>query len=273
MRDRLLRLGLALMVMTLVAGGLAGPAVAVGPDNGEPHVLTSAAPVAKALAGSEAGSFHYYIIHYPGGEADVRVRVTFEPQEPAVAAALGFNVYGPDGREHRGDWKADDGYLEVTYQREAAADLLVQVYNYSTRTVSYTITVVGLPEAVVPLVDIEPAEVEPVEADEVTVEEPLSGVVMGSLAGAFGEHTIIYEGSEKEVTVTMAFAPADPSFGEAFGLNVYGPSGERVASAAPTDDWAVRKATISTDVAGEYLLQVYNYTDGIPLHYWLEVSE
>ena len=280
MRKHVWRYGLALAMTALLAAAITGAVSAQSTTEGQQieYALTGAQPTSSMLLGSAAGSFGYYRIAYPGNGVDLRVRVRFWPYEGGISQHLGFHIYGPDGRVDTGDWQADEGYLEVTYQEHEAANLLVQVFNYGTATASYTITAAGLPEAPADLSSAETLATEATVAEqsasgaESASWESANGVVIGNRGGAYGQHVIEYAGDEKEITVTMHLSPADPSFSSAFGLNVYSPDGDLVAIARPTDDLGVREATWASDVAGPHYLQVYNYSDGVALYYTLRVA-
>ena len=218
MNRRMLNGGMALLTAVLMATASAGM-VAAEEVIGTPYeyALTGANAASSTLSGSEAGSFSYFRIAYPGNDTDLRIRVTVAPYAVEMASAVGFNVYGPGGRVDTGVYQSDDGYLEVTYQEDEAADLLVQIYNYGSSTISYTIRADGLPQvadvtmvSTEELVATEPSATETAE-DSSNIWEGVSGGVVGHGGGAFGEHAIEYSGDEEEITVTVRQCQADPS--------------------------------------------------------------
>jgi len=282
MKKPLWRTGLALATAVVMTAATSGPVAAqtTGADSIE-YTLTGSETTSSSLAGSEAGSFAYYRIAYPGNAAELRVQVRFAEYQGGVSP-LGFNVYGPNGRVDKGAWQSENDCLEITYQEDEPATLLVQVYNYGSADMPYSITAVGLPE----VAEAEPeaagasatatpsaAGTEEQAPEEAAAWGTVSGAVIGDRAGAFAAHTIQSSGDGEDITVTMTVSPADPLFSVAFGLNVYSPSGQLVAVAAETGDQGVREATWASDAEGSYYLQVYNYSDGVVMYYTLEVAD
>ena len=96
------------------------------------------------------------------------------------------------------------------------------------------------------------------------------GSSTGNEGGAIQLHTFAYLGDEEDVTVTMSFSPADPSFGKAIGFDIYAPTGDIVASGVSSDEGGVLEATFASDIEGEFGVQVYNYTEDVVLNYTLE---
>ena len=268
-KNALERMAIGLLVVVLLAkvGGI----VATADEALQPYVVSNEAQVGSTLAGSEAGSFAYHKVNYPGNKADLRVQVAFDPYDPSYNARLGFNVYGPGDFEGRGEEKEDGAFLELSYREDDPAPLLVQVYNYTGATVSYSIVAKGLPAEAGSSVGQSPSSA-PAPTGAVDLETRVSGLIVGSRAGAYGMHGLQYAGDEADVTVTMILWPEDPSFGGAFGFQIYDPAGQRVARGIANDTLGVREATFSSDRSGEYVVQVYNYSDGTPLHYTLTVT-
>lgn len=69
----------------------------------------------------------------------------------------------------------------------------------------------------------------------------------------------------------MTLWPMDPILKRAVGFNIYDPSGKEVAVGVANSD-GQREATFASDVAGDYLILVYNYAEGVDLNYILEIS-
>jgi len=242
--------------------------------------LTEVAQVG-VLVGDPAGAYSYYEVAYPGGNTEVAIQLRFSPNDPVLAKAVGFNVYGPDSEES-GEPKEKGAYLECIYAADGAATLLVQVYNYVASPVTYEIVAKGIPapvaEEAAPSVPEAPEAVTPTTAEEaeVPVEEaevPMAGEIVGSNAGAFAVHPIAGAGDGRDVTVTMTFSPDDPAVAKAVGFEVYSPTGKCVATGTPTRTVGQRVATFSAGATGDYTVQVYNYLDGLPLSYSLEIAD
>jgi hypothetical protein len=135
---------------TLIVTGMAGPVATVGgvstPESA--LVLSAAQPAARGrFAGSSAGQFQYFLLQYPGGNVDVRVTATAQPNGQIGDGMFGFKLYR--GAESAG---AADATLDAQGQRTATwvidqgdAQLFgIQVFNYSNTTATYMIAVHGL---------------------------------------------------------------------------------------------------------------------------------
>jgi hypothetical protein len=238
------------------------------------HALTASGQVRGSLSGSRAGAFTNYVLTYPGGMADLRVRATFAPMDPSFSNAIGFNVYGGDAFDQRSA-RGDGPDREFSYRAQDAATLTIQVFNYSDHTVNYTLDVTGLPATeptkervmVEPMTDTSVAD----SGDESVA--PFSGTLVGDSAGAFALYTISYLGDGSRLKMTMIAPPLDPSFAGMTGFNVYDPRGNLVAEGILRSARWERVATLSSHVAGEYLVQVYNYADGMALDYTLTIGD
>jgi hypothetical protein len=64
----------------------------------------------------------------------------------------------------------------------------------------------------------------------------------------------------------MSFVPDDPVIARGVGFVVYGPSGE-VAHGQSTGLPGQREAVLASDKPGPYLVQVFNYIEGVVIHY------
>jgi len=226
--------------------GLASGVAAQGNAADDPIWLRDDSPVTGTLAGNRGGSFVYYAIAYPGDDMDITVRVRYAPGDPVALRAVGFNVYGSHGNLI-GEGVAAGDVKTVTASDGEAATWLIQVYNYSDGlTVSYTISVEGLPSTK-----------ESIEAK--------TGVLIGSRAGAFYRHELAYDGHEV-LKLTLLYEPDDPTFRPGIGMTVYGPDGWR-REATVRDG---RRIIVLTGApAGNYIVQVYNYIEGLAIHYTL----
>jgi hypothetical protein len=220
------------------------------------------------LAGDAGGSCNLYEIAYPGGEAELEVELVYSPADPISAKCFGFNVYGYDRFEGRGEPDGDGsvGVLVFSYAEDEPNTLVIQVYNYGEWAIGYTLTVDGLPEESTPA----PIEAVAAPAEEQAECGPVMGSNAGNEGGAIQLHTFAYLGDEEDVTVSMTYSPADPSFAKAIGFVIYAPTGRVIARGVPSDEGGVMEATFSSDTKGEFGVQVYNYTDGVVLNYKLE---
>lgn len=276
-------ISLALAVVLVV--GAAG--VALGQDSPETaQMLVGDAPVGGTLTGSNAGSFDYYAIDYPGDDVVVRIVVQFAPGDPATLAGVGFNVYGPAGFDvgestPTGD---EDGREDLSHSESDPTRWLVQVYNYIEGvTVSYTIAAEGLPApAATPTpappptptpaepaptpAEPAPTPAEPVEEGVMRLEASVSGSLVGSSGGAFDRYELSYPGDNSEVALTMTYAPDNSVISPGVGFTIYGPE-EQEFVAQPTGDPGERTVTLASEIAGTYLVQVHNYIEGLEVSY------
>lgn len=254
-----------LMALVLTLGLASGVAAQADDTEAEPLVLADDSPVAGTLAGNRGGSFDYYVIHYPGDETVVNIRVDFAPGDPATLMAVGFNVYGPNGF-FIGQGTAAGSAKERMYSASAPETWLVQVYNYGDVTVSYTIAAEGLPataeEAKEAAVVEETAEAEQAATSETVFEE---GTLVGSRAGAFATFEVTYDG-EADLELTLRYVPDDPTIRAGVGMTVYGADGW---SRGATVEDGVRTVSLTGEAAGTYTVQVFNYIEGLKIAYTL----
>ena len=264
------RLAFGLFVVTALLG--ATGMVALAESGQQPRALTDSAPVGGTFVGDAAGRFVYYAIAYPGNSLDLRIQVGFAADSNLFGKGLGFKVYGPNGFEGQGTLQ-DGGYLELSYNESDPASLLVQLYNYyDGLNVPYSVTAEGLPAVAQSVEEPAAAPATTAAASDTSPASDMSGAVAGSNAGAFGMHTIASTGDETDITVEMTFTPDDPVVAHAVGFRVYDPDGNQVALGTVTDTPGVRQATFSSAKVGNYMVQVYNYADGVTLYYALTVS-
>ena len=276
-RKVLVSLALAVMLALGVAGAALGQD---SPETARP--LVGDTPLSGTITGSNAGSFDYYVIDYPGDEWVVRIVVRFAPGDPAALAGVGFNVYGPAGFDigestPTGD---EDGVEDLSYSEANDTTWLVQVFNYiEGLTVSYTITAEGLPTpAATPTpqptpvgtptpTPAAPAPTPAAPAEGVMgLDTSVSGSLVGSAGGAFDRYEIAYPGDNSEVTLTMTYAPDNSVISPGVGFIIYGPEGQEFVG-QPTGTPGERRATLASEVAGTYIVQVHNYIEGLAVGY------
>ncbi|MBI2941861.1 MAG: hypothetical protein HYY04_15635 [Chloroflexi bacterium] len=115
----------------------------------------------------------------------------------------------------------------------------------------------------------------PETAAELTAERPSGGgSLTGNRAGAFQYFWFSYPGGERPVVVTLNVNRSYGSVGTAIGFNLYGTAGH-LGSGMPLDgnrDSTTARLPFTQQVAGRILVQVFNYTDGGPLEFGLEVA-
>ena len=266
------RVAVGILTAGLLLGAWVTPALA--DTETETPTLANDVQVSGLLPGNESGRFIYYQVEYPGGKAVLTVAAGFSA-DVSVGDQIGFHVYGPDGYTGTGVWQDDTGLYELSYARDDATTLTVQLYNYTNDTAGYTLEASGIPEAVAET-EAQVAETTPVATERV---EPVaaagaSGILVGNSGGAYAIHTIPSDGSDVDLTVTMQFTPDDPSYADAFGFMVYAPDGTvATRSSQPTGELGVYEGTFAATADGAYTVQVYNYADNVPLYYTLSVAQ
>jgi hypothetical protein len=123
---------------TIVATGLPDAeeaSEAVVEATAEPQAASALTTTASGtLIGSAAGAFALYDVEYPGDDVALAIELWYVPGDPVTTAAVGMNVYGPDGafigQGSQCEDTGGDGLLKLSYAGDDAATLTVQVYNY-----------------------------------------------------------------------------------------------------------------------------------------------
>jgi len=270
-------LSVGVILVLVIAAAMSGQVLAHSTDPETPIRLVGEVSVSGTLAGSPAGSFHYYAISYPGDGRAVTIEMTYTPADPVTKTEIGFNVYGHQAYfigsgEHNGDGQA--GHATLVYADNVPATWLVQVYNYSpVTTISYKIVARGI-ETPTPTPTAVPVDVTPIPTPlpgAISAGQTISGTLVGSGAGAFGRYTLAHPGDGSERAITVRFFGAHAGAESAIGFEVYGSQGQRVA-AARTDVAYQYRATIRPTSAGDWLIQVHNYAQDLQLTYTVAVE-
>jgi hypothetical protein len=135
---------------TLIVTGMTGPMAQVSTNttSESAFVLSPASPAAQGqLVGNSQGGFNYFVMQYPGGNANVLITLTSPPNSQIGDGTFGFNLYV--GSNHVGQSNAGlDALGERTttfaLTQSDAQTFGIQVFNYANATASYVITVQGL---------------------------------------------------------------------------------------------------------------------------------
>ena len=135
---------LALSRVTPPMPGAVAPARAQAPapigSSGNPTRLTKLTE--GTLAGSQAGSYAFYSIAYPGDGTEQMISLNFWPAAPNIANTVFGNVY-QDGKQLATANGIDFetlGQMTVGFSSTSASPILVQVANYSPdNAISFTI--------------------------------------------------------------------------------------------------------------------------------------
>ncbi len=134
--------------------GVAAAAAALAPAalaSAQATSPTSAAELQPSqsgtLAGNSGGAFHYFQIAHPTGAA-VTLTLSYSPFDVTVAHGIGFNVYqngsqiaAATGQSLPLGDSTNSSSPSATFTPSASAgSVLIQVFNYSTETINYTLT-------------------------------------------------------------------------------------------------------------------------------------
>lgn len=246
-----------------------------------------------ALAGGQGGHFAYFKFQYPAN-ATVTLTLWAGPNDPVVLEYAGYKVYGPSaGREYLSVPASRDAGSTVSADLFSpdAGEYVVQVYNYAPNpdaTVTFTLSSPNLPPqpagqpavgapaapaaapAAVPAASAPAAPVAAPAAatDNSTASGALpfdgraSGAIAGAQGGRFAYFKFVYPGDQSRVTLNLQAGPNDAAILQYVGIKLYGPNPGREYISAGAQKDATPSATgdlVSAD-AGEYVIQVYNYT-------------
>ena len=265
----------AIVAVTLsLALGLVPVGAAPAPEGGEPAhpQLVNGVAQSGTLTGNRAGAFAYYSVDYPGDLRVVTIKLDFAPADPVTRNGVGFNVYGPNGYwiGQGAESEDQDGVpAQLQYSDANPARWLVQVYNYlPAHQVRYSIVAEGLPEVSQPPVSTEAHPVEPQPERPQGWEGAVAGTLTGKSAGAFAFYHLPYAGDGSEIQVIMSYAPDNALIARGVGFVVYGPDGE-VARGQRTATPGKHRAAWSAHEAVVYLVQVFNYIEGLQITYAL----
>lgn len=237
-----------------------------------PVPLYNEQAVSGTVTGNRGGAFAYYRIDYPGDQSVVTIELRYVPADPVTSSGVGFNVYGANGFViGQGQTVTDtggSGIFQLPYSDNNRATWLVQVFNYiPNHSVSYIISAEGLPNHGAPVAPTAVPAVSPAPPAAATGLQA-SGNLMGNRGGAYAVYSMQLVAGAPAVAVTLNWSPDDDNIARGVGFLVYGPAG-KVAQGAPTGKPGERSTTLSADITGLYQIQVYNYIDGLPIHYTL----
>ena len=249
-------------VAILIVAAIATTSADVSHDPNSPITIDQDQYFDFSLVGNRAGEFAYYSLEYKGDASVVTIELDMAPGDPAAQRGVGFHVYCCNGyligTGRRSEDKVDRKVLE--WADRNSTRWLIQVYNYLHGVpVGFRLTVSGLPVAPPPREEMQPSQAAlfSVAADG----------LIGDRAGNFKYYKVESKGDGAEVALKLDYAPKDRWISNAFGVNVYAPvDGLLVAQAGD-------EASFKLDMAGTYLVQVYNYLHGVDIRYSLRLSE
>jgi hypothetical protein len=228
-----------------------------------------------SLVGSSSGAFSFFDLDYPGGEWPMTVSLSYSPVNSLPSEAFGFNVY------HNGDLvvratessrSGDTGTATATISAITPDKYTLQIVNYAQGvTANYAIGVNGLTGS------ISEASGNSESNKAIGLNATVTGghgKLAGSGAGSFGYYSINYQGNNETIAVVLSFTPGLGVAGTGIGFTVYGPDGSvtnSMAGPGRNSDEGVEWAKITSDKAGYYGVQVFNYVPGITSEYTVRV--
>jgi hypothetical protein len=258
MRNKILLL--CLVAVLAIASTLGSARAEISHDPNAPVLIQYDSTFDFSLLGNHAGEFAYFAFDYPGGGRVMTVQLDMAPGDPAAQLGLGFHIYGFNGyligSGRRSEEKVDRKVLR--WADDNPCRWLVQVYNYLPGVpVGFHLEITGLPEPTpTPHVVMQPAEA----ASFTLAQDHL----IGDHAGNFKYYRIDSAADGSQVVLNLYYSPDNQWVSNAFGMNVY----------APTDGLLVaqggHEVRFRRDIAGTYLVQVYNYLPGALVHFSLE---
>src|SRR5262249_39293490 len=102
----------------------------------------------------------------------------------------------------------------------------------------------------------------------------VSDTLVGNTGGSYRYYRVTYQGRNAPVLFTLSYQPAYGGGNQAFGFNLYGPSGLSFAGqvTGTIGSSATAQYTLANGAAMGILVQVYNYTNGGSASFTLTVS-
>jgi hypothetical protein len=109
----------------------------------------------------------------------------------------------------------------------------------------------------------------PEDAETLTGDAPMTGMIVGNRAGSFGFYRIDYPGNEDVVNIRVTFVPGDPATMTGVGFNLYGAQGTLLGEGSQRQPPGVVELMYSSATAETWLVQVYNYIEEHTV--WFEI--
>lgn len=93
-----------------------------------------------SLTGNAGGAYAVYEVTVPADGSDVEVTMSWWPDDPVIAAGVGFVAWGPGGQAHDGGGTGTPGERTTTLPADEPGVYQIQVYNYiDGLTIQYTV--------------------------------------------------------------------------------------------------------------------------------------
>jgi hypothetical protein len=223
--------------------------------------------------GQSSGAFDYYTVDYPGKGVVATVSLTFWPNDPTTANAIGMNAYqGGTLLAKMNGIGNPPGTHVLSFSSPTAGPVLVQFYNYAPGVqVGYQVTLGGITPPPLSTTSTAaspaaPAVSSPAESGGLT--GPTSGTLAGNIAGTYAYYTIFASNTGVAQAVHLWFSP---NYGYVAGgvyVVVY-QNGTKIgfahgANASPAGSlttWYI------PNTIGSVLIQIGNYTPNVTIGY------
>ncbi|MGI8916110.1 MAG: hypothetical protein ACR2JY_20435 [Chloroflexota bacterium] len=229
-----------------------------------------------SLSPDSGGSFAKYTIDKPTG-AKITVSLVYGPFDAGQAHRVGFALWQGGSKIYHGNGHAtglkdhtNSNVVTKTVTPKAGEALLIKVFNYGTKTVSFTVTVAGAKAAAATTKGVaRPAFVE------------YKGSETGTLEGVGGATTMNYtitKPTGSKITVSMAYGPFDAGEAHRVGFSVW-QNGKRILRKTGKAT-GFKDHTNSSDPSGSVtpaaneplLIKVFNLNTLAPITYRLTVK-
>lgn len=257
---RLVGVALSMLMLGAVPVSAAGP---MAIDSAATHTLM----------GSSAGAIDTYAFTVPlQPVAYPMIVANFTPSGVSDGGQAGFQVYLNGTNIAAGSRGPEPGLIEYTLPQNPSGVVVIQVFNYSSVTVSYSLMVTNVP------VNIPngPARSGSSMDQPMPINGTLNGSLPGSSSGSFAYYSFPSAGANPPTTITLSYAPANSPLDQAVGFNVLDDTGTNIGSAIQPAGQNMPAATIGVQLnvnPGSVLtVQVVNYAQGIPITYRLAVT-
>jgi len=261
--------GIAAIALAL---GMIGAAMAATNDGTSPE---TAIPLVAAQSGSSvgrgAGAYTYYTFSYPGHGSVGTITLSFWPNDPPTANAVGVNVYQNGTLLATMNGVGNPrGTHALSFSSTTAGSILVQVYNFTSGVpVYFQLSLSGVnptPASTTSSPAVAPATTSP--ASRTGLVAPVNGTLKGNGAGSYAYYTIDSGGSGVAQAVNLSFSPSSTSVASGVYVVAY-QDGSQIGSARGTD--ASQPGNLTAwyipNAIGPVLIQIGNYTPGTTISY------
>lgn len=257
---------------TLTVSGLEGTTAVTGSENPEtaPTVDAAAPLLAGSLTGTSGGSAAHYLVRYAGGDAELRVTMSYSPAYSSNEA-IRLQLYDLDKLVAESNEVERVGRTSVhrlSHSAHTAVTFGLQVVNYvAGYRIDYSLEITGTGSEPVAIEGNTTAD----RAYVLTQATPsVTGTVQGTSGGSFVYFLVNHPGGNKTIRVAMttekdARVVTDGNL----GLNLYRGSNLEQQNRASRDDQSRYGAnvTMTSATAQTYGVQLFNYNPNVALKY------